>query len=156
MLDVNYFSSDAKAKILRTSIQIFSSVSNKPFIRFLYFVISESSCNFHYLSLSVFAKRKTKFSDVSFLIETTICPGYARLKDIVNSTKQDGARMMGGSMSERETTYKAKSTSERWRDLEWIRQSETKGKGRRREGGSEIAFNPARFNTSDKFCRRIN
>jgi len=29
--------------------------------------------------------------------------------------------MMGGSMSEREATYKRESTSERWRDPEWIR-----------------------------------
>lgn len=60
-------------------IQLFSSISNKPFVRSLYPVISESSCNFHYLSLSAFvnAQKERKFSDVSFLIETTICPGYA-------------------------------------------------------------------------------
>lgn len=77
-VDINYFFLGAKAKILRTCVQIFNSVGNKAFIRPRYFVISESSCNFHYLSLSAFAKRKTKFSDVSFLIETTIRPGYAQ------------------------------------------------------------------------------
>lgn len=66
--------------------------------------------------------------------------------------------MMGRSMSEGETVEEGID----WREMERSRMKETDrsgwggGKGRGREGGSEIAFNPARFNTSDKFCRRIN
>lgn len=62
---------------------------------------------------------------------------------------------MGRSMSEGETIRRNRLV----RDRERFRMKETgrsRGKKRRREGGSEIAFNPARFNTSDKFCRRIN
>lgn len=63
---------------------------------------------------------------------------------------------MGRSMSEGETPHKTESTGERWRDSGWTRQIEAGARDSEEKVEGEIAFNPARFNTSDKFCRRIN
>lgn len=65
--------------------------------------------------------------------------------------------MMGRSISEGKSLYRMKSTGERRRDIPDRGGRTNRGvKEEEGEGGSEIAFNPARFNTSDKFCRRIN